>query len=262
MIDSHCHLADPAFAADLDAVISRARAAGVEQALVILEAGDLHQASQARQIAMAWPTTGFAIGVHPHHAHMFADSPRRAADLVREQVMTTPAAWAVGEIGLDYHYDLSPRDVQQAVFREQLRLALDLRRPVVIHTREADQDTLAILDEEGRGRLSGVFHCFAGNAELAHAGLDLGFYLSAAGIATFPRATDLRATLATVPADRLLTETDSPFLAPVPHRGKRNEPAWVAQVVDTLAALHGVPAERMAARTAENFHAVFALASR
>jgi len=158
VIDSHCHLADPAFAADLDAVISRARAAGVEQALVILEAGDLHQASQARQIAMAWPTTGFAIGVHPHHAHMFADSPRRAADLVREQVMTTPAAWAVGEIGLDYHYDLSPRDVQQAVFREQLRLALDLRRPVVIHTREADQDTLAILDEEGRGRLSGVFH--------------------------------------------------------------------------------------------------------
>jgi TatD DNase family protein len=262
VIDSHCHLADPAFATDLEAVIRRARAAGVEQALIVLEAGDGLQASQARQIALAWPTAGFAIGVHPHQAHLFADRPGRAADLVREQMMTTPDTWAVGEIGLDYHYDVSPRDAQRAVFREQVRLARDLGRPVVIHTREADQDTLAILTEEGHGRLSGVFHCFAGSAQLARAGLDLGFYLSAAGIATFPKATDLRATLANVPPDRLLTETDSPFLAPVPHRGKRNEPAWVARVVDALAALHGVSADQMAARTAENFRAVFAPASR
>jgi len=262
VIDSHCHLADEAFAADLDAVIARATAAGVGRALVILEAGNDREASQARLIESLWPGVGFAVGVHPHQAHQFAGTPARAAELVREQIVSTPAVWAVGEIGLDYHYDHSPRDVQRAVFREQLRLARELNRPVVIHTRGADEDTVAILSEEGGGRLSGVFHCFAGTAGLARAGLDLGFYLSAAGIATFPKAADLRHTLAQVPVDRLLTETDSPFLAPVPHRGKRNEPAWVARVVEALADVHGIPTERMAARTERNFLELFASASR
>src|SRR5262249_52036678 len=148
---------------------------------------------------------------------------------VRAQIDATPSARAVGEIGLDYHYDFSPPPVQQAVFRAQVRLARERRLPVVVHTRDADADTLAVLREEGGGELRGVLHCFTGDAELARSGLALGFWLSLAGIITFPRAADLRATVRTVPLDRLLAETDSPFLAPVPHRGTRNEPARVAQ---------------------------------
>ena len=257
MIDSHCHLADEAFAADLEAVVDRARQAGLERTLVILEAGHAGEAAQADRLAALWPDTRVSIGVHPHQAHQFADDPSRVVELVREQISATPSSRAVGEIGLDYHYDFSPRAVQQAVFRAQVRLARDLDRPVVIHTREADADTVAILREEGAGRVRGVFHCFTGGALLAQAGLDLGFYLSAAGILTFLKASDLRETFRAVPIDRLLTETDSPFLAPVPYRGKRNEPAHVARVVETLAELHGVAAAEMAARTAANFHQLF-----
>ena len=262
MIDSHCHLADDAFSQDLEAVIGRARSAGLERALVILEAGTPDEASRARQIEALWPGVGFAVGVHPHQAHNFTDDPASAAALVRDQLSSTASAWAVGEIGLDYHYDFSPREIQRAVFREQVRLAREIDRPVVIHTREAEEDTMAILREEGQGRITGVFHCFAGSARLARAGLDLGFYLSAAGIATFPKAADLRSTLATVPVDRLLTETDSPFLAPVPHRGKRNEPAWVVRVVEVLAEIQGMTTAGMAARTVENFERLFAAPSR
>jgi TatD DNase family protein len=195
--------------------------------------------------------------VHPHQAHQYAADPDRAAAVVREQWAATPAARAVGEIGLDYHYDFSPRDVQQAVFRAQLRLARELDRPVVIHTREADDDTVTMLREEGGGQLRGVLHCFTGGAALADSGLDLGFYISLAGIITFPKAEELRQTVRRVPLDRLLTETDSPFLAPVPYRGKRNEPAHVARVVDALAALHGKPAADLARQTAANFHTLF-----
>ena len=257
MIDSHCHLADETFAADLDEVIARAREAGVERALVILEAGNAKEAAQAARVTGLWPEVRFAIGVHPHQAHQFAGDPGRAAAIVREQFAATPAAVAVGEIGLDYHYDFSPRDVQHAVFRAQVRLARELERPVVIHTREADEDTLAILREEGGGELRGVLHCFTGTDALAAAGVDLGFFISLAGIITFPRATDLRETVRRLPVERLLTETDSPFLAPVPHRGKRNEPAYVARVVEALADLHGLTPEDMAARTSANFHTLF-----
>jgi TatD DNase family protein len=228
--------------------------------MVILEGGNVTEAEQATRIEQLWPDTRFAIGVHPHQAHQFSDDPRRAVAVVREQLAATPAARAVGEIGLDYHYDFSPRDVQQAVFRGQVRLARELQRPVVVHTREADEDTLAILREEGAGerhQVRGVLHCFTGNDALAAGGLDLGFYISLAGIITFPRAGDLRETVRRVPLDRLLTETDSPFLAPVPHRGKRNEPAYVARVVDTLADLHGLAPADMAACTSANFHTLF-----
>jgi TatD DNase family protein len=163
---------------------------------------------------------------------------------------------AVGEIGLDYHYDHSPRDVQQAVFRSQLSLARDLGLPVVIHTREADDDTLSLLREDGAG-VSGVLHCFTGPRSLAEAALDLGLYVSFAGIVTFPRAADLREVARAVPLDRLLVETDSPFLAPVPHRGKRNEPALVAEVVKRLAELHDMPPAELARRTTANFHRLF-----
>jgi TatD DNase family protein len=257
LIDSHCHLADEVFAADLDAVVERARAAGLERAMVILAAGDEKESAQARRVEELWPEVRFAIGVHPHQAHEFAGAPDRAADVLRQQFSQTPGARAVGEIGLDYHYDFSPRDLQQQVFRSQVALARELRRPVVIHTREADDDTVAILKEEGRGEVTGVLHCFTGGPSLARAGLDLGFYISLSGIVTFPKSADLRETLRAVPLDRALIETDSPFLAPPPHRGKRNEPAYVARVADTLAALHGVSVEDACRRTAANFHALF-----
>jgi len=257
MIDSHCHLADETFAADLEEVVRRAQDAGLERALVILEAGNEKEAAQASRIEQLWPGVRFSIGVHPHQAHQFADDPERAAVAVRDQWAATPSARAVGEIGLDYHYDYSPRDVQHAVFRAQLRLALELDRPVVIHTREADEDTIAMLRDEGGGRLRGVVHCFTGTPALRDASLELGFYISLAGILTFPKAADLRDTARAVPLDRLLTETDSPFLAPVPYRGKRNEPAYVARVIGVLADMHQTPAGDLARQTTSNFHTLF-----
>jgi TatD DNase family protein len=257
VIDSHCHLADEAFAGDLEAVVHRAKEAGVERTLVILEAGNGTEVAQAARLERLWPETRFAIGVHPHQAHEFSDEPDRAATVVRGQLESTPFARAVGEIGLDYHYDFSPRAVQHAVFRAQIRLAREQSRPVVIHTREAEADTLSILREEGRGEIGGVLHCFTGTPELARAGLDLGFYISLAGIITFPKASELRDTARMIPIDRLLTETDSPFLAPVPFRGRRNEPAHVARVVSALAELHGLDARELAERTAGNFRALF-----
>jgi TatD DNase family protein len=257
MIDSHCHLADETFANDLEDVVRRARDAGLERALVILEAGNEAEARQAERIERVWPEVRTSIGVHPHQAHQFADDPERAAAVVREQAALTRSARAVGEIGLDYHYDFSPRDVQHAVFRSQLRLARELGWPVVIHTREADDDTVSILREEGGGELRGVLHCFTGSDALADAALALGFFVSLAGIVTFPKAQALRDTARRVPLDRLLTETDSPFLAPVPYRGKRNEPAYVARVVAALADVHGVTSDALAGRTVANFHTLF-----
>jgi TatD DNase family protein len=257
MIDSHCHLADEVFAGDLDLVVARSRAAGLERVLVILEGGNAGEAAQARRIEAIWPDVRFSVGVHPHQAHVFAGDPAGAVEVVRQQLGATLSARAVGEIGLDYHYDFSPKDVQHDVFRAQVRLAREIDRPVVIHTREADEDTIAILTQEGGGEVRGVLHCFTGTAALAQAALGLGFYISAAGIITFPKAGELRNTLQHVPIDRLLTETDSPFLAPVPFRGKRNEPAHVARVVEQLAVLHGVTPQEMAARTAANFHTLF-----
>jgi TatD DNase family protein len=257
VIDSHCHLADEAFAADLEQVVQRAQGAGLERALVILEAGNATEAAQAWRVEQLWPAVRFAIGVHPHQAHQFADDAERAAAIVREQFAATPAARAIGEIGLDYHYDYSPKDVQQLVFRCQLRLAVELDRPVVIHTREADEDTIALLTEEGQGRLRGVLHCFTGTALLRDAALALGFYISLAGIVTFPKAADLREVSRAVPLDRLLAETDSPFLAPVPYRGKKNEPAYVARVLDALSEMHQAPPGELARRTTSNFHTLF-----
>ena len=257
MIDSHCHLADQVFAGDLNAVVARAKEAGVESALVILEAGNAAEASQARRVEQLWPEVRVAIGVHPHQAHAFADDPQRAATLVREELATTPSARAVGEIGLDYHYDFSPRAVQQDVFRLQVRLARELQLPLVVHTREADEDTIAILGDEGGRDVRCVIHCFTGDARLAQAALGLGFFISLAGIVTFPKATGLRDAVRRVPLDRLLVETDSPFLAPVPYRGGRNEPAYVARIVAALADLYAVAPADLAAETSRNFHALF-----
>jgi TatD DNase family protein len=235
MIDTHCHLADEVFEPDLEAVVARAREAGLTGAVCILAAGDEAEARRAVRVAEYWRAVAFAVGVHPHQAHQCAGRPGCAEGWVREAI-ARGGVCAVGEIGLDYHYDFSPRDVQREVFVEQLDVARGLDLPVVIHTREADEDTFDVLSARGRD-VRGVFHCFTGGVARARRALDLGYHLSLAGILTFPRATDLHEVAAYVPADRMLIETDSPFLAPVPYRGKRNEPAWVSRVADRLAAL-------------------------
>ena len=257
MTDSHCHIAGEEFIADLDAVVMRARAAGVSRALVILAAEDDAEIGRAATVAQAWPECRFAVGVHPHHAKVFESSPQDAAAKVAERLDALPAARAIGEIGLDYHYDFSPREVQHAVFRVQVQLALSRDLPIVIHTREAEDDTLRILQEEGQGRLRGVFHCFTGDSAAAARALATGFLVSIPGVATFPKAETLRQAAAAVPADRLLVETDSPYLAPIPYRGKRNEPAYVARVVDQIAAVRGTTAEAFGAETDRNFDRLF-----
>jgi TatD DNase family protein len=255
MIDSHCHLADEAFADDLETVIERARSAGLTGALCILSAADQKESAAAERVRALWLEVRFSVGIHPHKAGDFAGRLEHARLVVRQGV-AKEGARALGEIGLDYHYDFSPRDVQQAVFRTQVSLALELALPVVIHTREATDDTFGILRESGPA-LRGVFHCFTGDRAMARAALDLGFYISLAGIVTFPRAEELREVAKLVPPDRLLIETDAPYLAPVPHRGKRNEPAFVAQVAETVAAIRGVSAVELGAQVARNFSALF-----
>jgi len=257
MTDSHCHLAGEEFIADLDAVVERAKAAGVSRALVILAAEDEAEIARVPTVLNAWPECRFAVGVHPHHAKVFAANPQAAADQVAARLDALPAARGVGEIGLDYHYDFSPREVQHEVFRVQIRLALGRDLPVVIHTREAEDDTLRILQEEGGGRLRGVFHCFTGDTDAANRALATGFFLSIPGVATFPKAESLRQAAAAAPADRLLVETDSPYLAPIPYRGKRNEPSYVARVVEQLAAVRGVAAEAIGRETDCNFERLF-----
>jgi TatD DNase family protein len=257
MIDSHCHLAGKEFAADLDAVIARARDAGVARCLVVLAAEDDAEFDQADRVRAAWPIVRFAVGVHPHQAHQFADSPDAAAGLTANRCELTPGACAIGEIGLDYHYDFSPPEVQQAVFRAQLRVARERAVPVVIHSREAEADTLRLIREEGGGEVRGVFHCFSGDAAAAQRALDTGFHVSIPGIATFPKAGELRAAARMIPADRLLIETDSPYLAPAPHRGKRNEPALVMTVLETIAAERGVSPAVLGEQLIANFDALF-----
>jgi TatD DNase family protein len=268
VIDSHCHLAGDEFAADLPAVVARAREAGVRGALCILAAGDQAEAARAVQVREAWPDVRFATGIHPHQAGEWAGRIDEAIGVVRDALAGCGGV-AVGEIGLDYHYDFSPRDVQQEVFAAQVRLAREMGLPVIIHTREATDDTFDILRDAGDhvgdhgggnaggGEVRGVFHCFTGDAAMAAQAVELGFYVSFAGIVTFPRAASLREAAAAVPADRLLAETDAPYLAPVPWRGKRNEPAYVARVYETLAEVRGEPVAAVRERIAENVRALF-----
>lgn len=257
MVDSHCHLAGPEFAADLDAVIERAREARLAHALVVLAADDEPELKQAGEVAARWPDVRYSIGIHPHAAGRFAADPARAARDVERAIDERPLTRALGEIGLDYHYDFAPREVQQAVFREQIRLAARRRLPMVIHTREAEDDTFRVLTDERAMDAGGVFHCFTGDRSMARRVLDLGFHLSLAGIVTFPRALELQEVAKMVPIDRLLIETDSPFLAPVPYRGQRNEPSYVVRVAEVIATLRGTDAEAIGDRVSENFRRLF-----
>lgn len=257
MIDSHCHLADVVYADDLEEVVGRAHEAGVSDGLCILACDDPAEEAGAERVRKLWPALRFAVGVHPHYADHFAADDIDVGEAVRAAFSRTPGARAIGEIGLDYHYDFSAREAQRRVFREQIALAREIGRPVVVHTREADDDTVAIIREAGAGHVRGVFHCFSGTATLADKALDLGFMLSFAGIVTFPKAEALRAVAARVPVDRLLVETDCPYLAPVPMRGTRNEPAFVVRTLARLAELRGVGVSELEATVAGNFVGLF-----
>jgi TatD DNase family protein len=253
-VDSHVHLADPAFDADRDAVIERARSTGASALVCIGES--LDAARRCRAIAERFPGLCYhTAGVHPHDAADF--NPVRDLDAIREEVAR--GAVAIGECGLDYHYDHSPRERQRAAFGHQLALAAELRRPVVVHTREAEDDTRAMVEEAGRGGVVGVLHCYTGSVTLAEAALAVGWFLSFSGIVTFKRwnADDV---IRVVPDDRLLVESDAPYLAPVPHRGKRNEPAWVSLTAARVAAVRGVEPVDVGAGTAGNARRFFGLA--
>lgn len=257
MIDSHCHLADDAFVNDVEAVIARAQAAGLTGGVCVLAAENETEAERARDLTRMWPALRFGIGIHPHQAGRFGGREAEVVPLVRRAIAANPHTRALGEIGLDYHYDFAPKDVQQTVFRLQIRLARELNLPVIIHTREAEDDTLALLQEESGGQVQGVMHCFTGTRRLAEEALGLGMHISFAGIVTFPKGGNVREVVPLVPADRLLCETDSPYLAPAPNRGKRNEPAWVMRVAEELAALRQVPLEALHRQIILNFESLF-----
>jgi len=250
LIDTHCHLADEVFAGDLAAVVDRARAAGLVSAVCILAADSDEEQAQAAAVREQWPAVRFAAGIHPHRAGAWAGRLDEARRIVAHVVAAHDAV-AVGEIGLDYHYGFAAPDMQRSVFALQVQLAVEAGKPVVIHARESIDDTVAVL-REGGAHLRGVMHCFTGTVDEARRALDLGFYISLSGIVTFPRSAELREVAAFVPLDRLLVETDAPFLAPVPHRGRRNEPAWVAETVGVLAGLRQMSTTALAVQLAAN----------
>jgi TatD DNase family protein len=253
-IDSHLHLADPAFDEDRDEVLQRARVAGAAALVCIGES--LDAARRAGELARRYPGfCYFTAGVHPHDAARF-DADR---DIVGIRAELERGAVAVGECGLDYHYDHSPRALQHAAFAAQLALAGEWSRPVVVHTREAEDDTRAMVVEAGRDGVRGVLHCFTGSHQLARAALDVGWFVSFSGIVTF-RKWDDDELVRLVPADRILAESDAPYLAPVPHRGRRNEPSWVPDTIARLAAARGVSPDLLAEQTTANARRLFGLA--
>jgi TatD DNase family protein len=254
LVDSHCHLDFPDFAEERDAVIARARAAGVGTMLTI--GTRLDQFPGVRAIAEAYPEIWCSVGAHPHEA---ADHrATTAADLAA--LAAHPRVVGIGETGLDFHYDHSPRDIQEAVFRAHIAASRATRLPLIIHAREADDDVARILREERPP--PGVLQCLSSGRALAEAALDLGFYISISGIVTFRNADDLRAIVRDVPLERLLVETDAPYLAPVPKRGKTNEPAFVAHTAAKVAELKGVSLGELEAATTDNFFRLFAKAER
>jgi TatD DNase family protein len=253
LIDSHCHLDFPDFAAELDAVVLRARQARIGRMVTISTRVARH--GEVLAIAERFPEVYCSVGTHPHYAHEELDV--SVADLV----MRTRAekVVALGEAGLDYHYDNSPREAQERGFRTHIAAARETGLPLVIHSREADDDTARILEAEtGQGPFPAVLHCFTGGRDLAHRAVALGLFISFTGILTFKNSTALRAIAAELPADRILLETDAPYLAPNPFRGKRNEPAFVVETAKVLAEVRGVSLAEIAARTTENFFRLFA----
>jgi len=255
LVDSHCHLDYLARDGDLDAVLERARAAGVKAMITICT--KLSEFESVRDIAAAHDDVWCSLGVHPHEAaEEGQETAARLVDLARD-----PQVVGIGETGLDYYYEHSPRAAQQTSFRAHIAAARETGLPLIVHSRDAEADTIAILQEEhAKGAFPGVIHCFTAGPGLARAALDIGFYISAAGIVTFKKAEDLRTTLREVPLERLLIETDAPYLAPVPMRGKRNEPAFVAHTAAALAKLKDLPLAEVTQATGENAMRLFAKA--
>jgi len=253
LVDSHAHLDDSRFSSDRDAMIQRAWDSGVRRILTIGNGTGPDDMGCGIPFAESRDWIFTSVGIHPHDAARTED---RHFELM-ETLAKHPRVLAIGETGLDYHYDNSPRDVQRDIFARQLAIARKMELPVIIHTREADADAQAILQDSGLAR--GVLHCFTSSAQLAEFALGLGFHISFSGIVTFPNARELMEIARAVPADRLLVETDCPYLAPVPHRGKRNEPAFVAETAKFLASARGISLEQLAAETSENFIRLFGI---
>ena len=250
LVDSHCHLDSAEFDADRDEVVQRALDAGVQRMVAIGTGSGPPDLEAGIRLADKYAAFYATAGVHPHDAAKAGE-----ADLRRlEKLLSHPKVIAAGEIGLDYHYDFSPRDTQKAVFIQQMEIAAAARKPIVIHTREAWDDTLALIEQHWKpSGLPGVMHCFSGGPAEARRSLELGFYLSFGGIVTFPKALDVHAAAREAPADRILVETDAPYLAPVPKRGKRNEPALLVHTATRLAELRGVDFEEICRMTSANF---------
>jgi TatD DNase family protein len=253
LVDSHCHLDFPDFAPELDTVVARANAAGVGHMVTICTRVRRH--AQVLAVAERFPAVTCSVGTHPHHAHEELDI--TAGDLIA--CTNHPKVVALGEAGLDYHYDNSPRDAQEQGFRTHIAAARATQLPLVIHTRDADEDCARILEDEmGKGAFPAVLHCYTGGADLARRAVGLGCYIGFTGIVTFKNSAALRAIAAALPADRFLVETDAPYLAPLPYRGKRNEPSYVVEVAKMLAEVRGVSFEDIARQTTENFFKLFA----
>ncbi len=257
LVDSHCHLDFPDLAADLDAVVGRARGAGV--GLMVTICTRLSEFDKVLAIAERFPEVYCSVGVHPHDAG-------RESGISSERLVALaahPKVVGIGETGLDYYYEHSPREAQRRSFHAHIEAARETGLPLIVHTRDADQESAAILAEEiGQGAFRGVIHCFSAGRQLAEKAVEIGFYISLSGILTFKRSEDLREIAAALPIDRLLVETDAPYLAPVPKRGKPNEPAYVAHTAACLAEVRGMSTEDLAHRTTENFFALFAKAER
>lgn len=251
LVDSHCHLDSEKFAGEVDAIVDRAFAAGVTRLLTIGTGDGPPGVDCAIRVAERYVNVDATVGVHPHDA---SKCNSRTFDDLRALGLH-PKVKGFGEIGLDYHYDFSPRSVQREVFVEQLKLASDLKLPVIIHTREAWDDTIAVLREHWSG--PGVMHCFTGDPKQAREALDLGLHLSYGGVVTFRTAEIVRESALMTPLDRMLVETDAPYLAPIPYRGKRNEPAMMVESVKKLAELRGMSVEQIAATTTANFERLF-----
>jgi TatD DNase family protein len=254
MIDSHCHLDAESFATDLPAVLERARACGVKRLICIGSGRDITSARSAVALAARESDVYAAVGVHPHDVARMTEGDWSAL----RELGSGARVVGIGETGLDYHYDHSPRQIQQAAFRRFVGLARELRRPVISHVREAHADAAAILRAERAAEVGGVIHCFSGGVDDARPYLDLGHYLSFSGILTFKNADDIRAAAQFAPLSRLLVETDAPYLAPIPHRGQRNEPAYVVRTLEALAALKGISVEEADRITTENTRRLFA----
>ncbi len=252
LVDSHCHLDFPDYAGDVDGVVARAKNAGVSVCLSI--GTELSRFPGVRAVAEKFPDVWCSVGVHPHEAEkeLLSDP----APLLAET--SHPKVAGIGETGLDYFYEHAPRIAQSENFRAHIAAGRQTKLPVIVHTRDADDDTIAILKEEmAKGAFTGLIHCFTGTQKLADAALEMGFYISVSGIATFKNSAALREVIKTVPLDRLLVETDAPFLAPMPHRGKTNEPAFVVHTARLLAELKGVSEDELARATTDNFFRLF-----